>query len=213
MELDWIIASVFFLLFIAGAFTIYFSAFPEISTLEYKADVINDKVISFLKPDGYRVPIEYSSGTSGNMILYFNFEWPFGKDSTKIYSSSSLQCQIIGDRVYFQANVIEGNNYFTMKFSDEDVIGCDSTLDISAVNISTALAMEKEDIVSNNRLNEMLGTDYETFKSSLGIEGDFRVDIDGDTYGPKPLRNTVVREINSKIRETGENTKIRLLVW
>lgn len=214
MEIDWIVSVVVFLMFLIAAFSYYFSLYPELSILKYKTDIIAEKLINFLKPEGYRVPIEYISETAGNRLIYFYFKWPFGKQTTRIYSGSSrLPCQIMADRVYFQANVVEGKNYFTMRFSDENTTGCNANLSLSNITMAKALAMEREDLISESRLNEMFSMEYEKFNSFLGIEGDFRIEIDGNVYGPNPSESAVGKEFSGRIRETGKNIEIRILAW
>lgn len=229
MNVDWIITIVFFLIFVAWAFTFYASLFTEkAAPLEEAVDTVNDKMLNFLMLDVYKVPIKFnSSNETNNSVLFFNFTWPDGtKNSTRIFQdSSSLPCQIIDNvydgTIYWEANLTNLTfNYFSMQFSNKTSnLSCSYSFSKGNETQAMPWVMEKKRLVSQDKINEMTNSSYGNFKNSLSISRDFRIELNisgtETNYGlTEPLiRNVYVKETGSKIEETGENVTIRVLVW
>ncbi len=168
--------------------------------------------------DSWTVPVRYTSAGPGVSIIYFDFQWPEGtKDSTRVLDTGlSLSCMLQGDRVYFQANVEEGENYFDMEFANvSSPVLCDSVLETLNANLSIPLASEKSRRISQSRVDQMLATDYSQFRQSLGIIRNFQVGVGPSSYGPQPPQytNTYVEESRYLVQGTGEPITIRVMVW
>jgi len=147
-----------------------------------------------------------------------DFQWPEGaKNSTRLFDSGlPLSCMLQGDRVYFQADVQEGDNNFDMTFANmSSPLLCDSFLDTGVAFACVPWASERSVSVSQSRISQMLGTDYVQFRQSLGIIQNFRVEVQGSFYGPESPRysNTYVKETSSLIQETGQPVAISVAVW
>jgi hypothetical protein len=211
-----------FILFIGIGFAYYwglFEANPD--PVGISLDSVNGKVLSFLEVDSWSAPVRYNSSAAGLQTLYLDFTWPEGtKNSTRILDSGlPLDCMLQDGRLYFEANVEEGDNDFLMTFSN--TIGppeCDSILETAGANQSIPWASEKSLAVSQSRITQMLSTEYSQLRQSLGIARNFRVEIDSGTtsaYGPSPpnYTSTYVRETHSIIQETGQPVTVRVMVW
>jgi len=222
MNVDWAIAVSVFLVFIGIGMASYWGLFEaDSNAIGLSLDSANDKVLGFLRADSWTTPVRYDSGSSGPEVLYLDFTWPEGtKDSTRILDSSlPLSCMFQGDRLYFEANVEPGDNEFLMTFANvSEPLACGSFLETAGANRTLPLASEKSVMVSQSRIDQMLGTEYTQFRQSLGITRNMRIEIDSGTttaYGPSPPQytNTYVRETHSAILGTGQPITIRVMVW
>lgn len=224
MQIDWIIAITVFLVFTAWAFSYYSTLFPKISEpLESAVFLIQDKLLDWLEIDVYKVPIRFSSTNSTtSSVLYFDFLWPTGtKNSTTILKDSTqLLCEISDNRIYWQDDLDEGVNYFSMEFANvSTTLNCTANLNKSIVNQTTPWAEEKKQLISQSKINEMQATSYDDFKDSLGITMDFRIEIETNTsttsYG-KTIpsdRNVWVVVTSNKIWESGKIANVSIAVW
>jgi hypothetical protein len=219
MNLDWAVAVSVFLIFIALGFSYYWSLFEtQPGTAGDSLRFVDQKVLDYLQVDSWRVPVRYNSSSPGIAILYLDFQWPDGtRNSTRMMDSGlELDCMLQGGRVYFQANVEEGVNFFDMTFASmSSPVTCDSVLDTLNANQTTPFAMEKSRSVSQSRITQMLGSDYAQFRQSLGIARNFQVQAGTESYGPSspPFTNTYVKETQSLVQETEQPITIRVMVW
>ena len=219
MNVDWAIAVSVFLVFIGIGFAYYWGLFETNSNpVQASLEPVNGKVLGFLMVDSWNVPVRYTSSGSGLEVLYLDFSWPEGtRDSTRILDSNlPLSCMLQGDRVYFQADVQEGDNDFEMTFSNvSSPPACSYMLETADANQSVPWASEKSMRISQARVDQMLATDYSQFRQSLGIIRNFRVEAGTSSYGPSPPQytSTYVKETYSIIQETGQPITIRVMVW
>ena len=221
MNLDWAIAISAFLVFIGLGFGFYWTLFESnANPTQASLEPVNQKVLDFLEVDSWTVPIRYDSLADETAVIYFGFSWPEGtRNSTRILDSGlPLDCMLRGDSVYFQASVQQGANSFLMAFanvSSSSPLYCTSVLETSNANLSIPWVSEKSVRISQEKIGQMLSTDYTQFRESLGIARNFRVGIDSSFYGPQPpaYTNTYVRETHSLIQETGQPVTVRVLVW
>jgi len=222
MNVDWAIAVSVFLIFIGIGMASYWGLFEtDSNAIGLSLDAANEKVLGFLQVDSWTTPVRYDSPDSGTEVLYLDFTWPEGtKNSTRILDSGlALTCMFQGDRLYFQAYVEPGDNEFLLTFANVSTpLGCGSVLETAEANLSLPLASERSRMVSQSRADQMLGTEYNQFRQSLGITRNLRIEIDSGTttaYGPSPPQytNTYVRETHSQILGTGQPITIRVMVW
>ncbi len=225
MEIDWVIAVALFIIFVTWAFGYYASLYSfRTDSLKSIAEVINDKIIGFLTLEVETVPIKYSAVTpSERVILYFEHKWPFGKNTTKIFSQDSVElpCYIENITVFFQTNLTSGDNIFNMVYKDENIteVKCSGAFFRENETRVIPISAVRESISSQEKINEMTNMSYEDFKGSLNILRDFRVEIEKGneniTFGllPPPVLNVFVKETLTELEETGEDIKIRVLVW
>ncbi len=219
VEIDGIVAVAIFLLFIAWSFT-YYSNIGSGSDTAVISESVNAKIIGYLKPEGYRVLLKYpASSPKSGAVLYFDYMWEFGKETTMVYKGSSqLPCQISGNTVYFQADLTAGNNYFLMTYSNETGTGCSSTISLADIDRTSVLLKEKESIVSEKKINEMKAMGYEEFKKHIGANNDFRVELSRggstETLGKAlPKGSIYSAKTISRVRETGQDIEIRTFIW
>ncbi|MCX6814267.1 MAG: hypothetical protein NTY20_01260 [Candidatus Aenigmarchaeota archaeon] len=222
MNVDWAVAVSVFLIFVGIGMAYYWGLFETNSNpVGTSLDIVNKKILDFLIIDSWKVPVRYNSSGSGLAVLYLDFSWPEGtKNSTRILDSGlPLSCMFQGDRLYFQANVQEGDNDFLMTFSNtSSPLACNSALETANSNASLPLASERSISVSQSNIDYMLATDYSQFRQSLGITRNFRVEIDSGIVsflGPQPpaFTNTYVKESRYLIQETGQPVTVRVMVW
>ena len=222
MNVDWAIAVSVFLVFIGIGMAYYWGLFEtDSNAIGLSLDTVNKQVLDYLTVDSWKVPVRYTSPTAGLAVIYLDFSWPEGtKNSTRIMDSGlELDCMLQGDRLYFEANVQEGDNDFLMAFANvSESLACNSVLETADANASLPMASEKTRTVSQSRLDQLLGMDYSQFRQSLGITRNLRIEIDSGTtsaFGPVPPQytNTYVRETRSLIQETGQPVTVRVMVW
>ena len=219
MNVDWAIAVSVFLVFIGLGFALYWGLFEtNQNPVQPSLENVNQKVLDFLEVDSWRVPVTYNSSQPELAVLYLDFPWPEGaRNSARILDSGlELSCVLQGDRLYFEANVDEGENNFDLTFANvSSPLMCDSTLETAGANLSIPWASEKSVRISQSRISQMLATDYSRFRESLGISRNFRVQAGTSLYGPSPpaYTNTYARETRSMIQETGQPVTITIMVW
>jgi hypothetical protein len=221
MNFDWIIAIALFLVFVSWSFVYYMGAFSFTPDTGSGVEGISGKVIGFLETDSYDVPVEFSSPGSGSRVLYLDFSWPaYSKNSTRIFSGDQpLPCMISGDRVYWQADLSAGSNIFTMRYCTENTTPQCSSL-FPPVNATQAMpwAAEKGSAISQARTDQMLATNFYVFRQALGINSDFRVELESGgivtAYGPAPpLGYDVYVKETPHVTEDREAVTVRVLTW
>jgi hypothetical protein len=222
MNVDWAVAVSVFLVFIGIGMAYYWGLFEtDSNAIGLSLDTVNSKVLDYLTVDSWKVPVRYTSSAAGLAVMYLDFSWPQGtKNSTRILDSGlPLSCMFQGNRLYFEADVEQGDNDFLMTFANvSESPACNSILDTANSNASLPMASEKSRTVSQSRIDQLLASDYGQFRQSLGITRNVRIEIDSgvtSTYGPQPPQytNTYVRETRSLIQETGQPVTVRVMVW
>jgi hypothetical protein len=218
MDVDWAVAISAFLIFVGVGFAFYWGLFEtNQNPVQDSLNPINQKILNSLQVDYWKAPVSYNSSAQGIAVLYFDYQWSEGtKNSARVLDSGlPLSCMLEGDRLYFEADVQEGMNYFDLTFSNSSSVPCSYPLETGNSSQATPLAQEKSRAVSQSRISQMLGTEYTQFRQSLGIARNFRVGIGSDMYGPQPPEktNVYVKETHSIILETGQPVTIRVLVW
>jgi len=219
MNVDWVVAISVFLIFIGISFGLYwglFEAKPE--TAGSYLEPVSQKILGFLQVDSWRIPVRCNSTQSGISVLYFDFQWPEGaKNSSRIFDSGlPLSCMLQGNRLYFQADVEEGDNDFDVSFANmSSPLLCDSVLDTGVAIACVPWASELSRSISQSKIDQMLATEYTQFRQSLGITRNFRVEVQGNSYGPQSPKysNTYVKETRSLIQETVQPVTISVAVW
>lgn len=223
MDIDWIVAIVVFLVFVGWAFSYYFTLFPENrDALKPVVEIDRDKIMDFLQTDVYTLPVKLNSSTVDNAVLKASGFWYHGtKNSTKVFQGSvSLPCMIIGDDLYWVANLSSGWNYFGIEFSGvETNLNCNSTFSLVNVTQTVPWTIERKEMISLSKINNMTNTSYEKFKKNLGIEEDFSLSLKWDgsevNYGRKipEVRNVYAKKYESLMWENSKPINISMRVW
>lgn len=222
-SVDWVLGFGIFLIFAALMLAYYanVTTADRSQPLEDSSTLFADRIVEYLQVSVYDVPVRYtSSGPVSNAVLYLEFSWPFGKNTTQLFKGSSPQtCNITGNTLYWRSDLSSGVNNFTMRFTtlDQD-LQCDASLTVAGANQTIPGAVQKGKMVSQTRLDNMTNTSYGYFKESLGIDRDFRIELDingtESSYGPEtPLADVYVRERWGTILETNQDISIRILLW
>lgn len=224
MNLDWILGLVVFLIFTAWALGFYFTIYDTgpLGGLEAAAESVKDDVVAFLTAEVHQIPVRFNSSSSQtDAVLSATHTWPLGKNSTQLLSgSSSLPCRFSGDTIYWQADLSAGENWFTIKYANLDTpLNCNGTFDISSPNNTKPWSAEKTSMFLQEKLDNMTATEYSSFKSSLEINRNFRLDMDingtESSYGPAAPQhsNVHVKETAGTIYENEKTIELRVLVW
>ncbi len=225
MDIDWPLALAVLLIFLSWALAIYgdiyqFKALP-LSTL---ADDVNKKILDFLKVSVFEVPVNYTSiVVDGSKVLYADIVWPEGTvNSTKVFKAAALQpCQLASNRVYWLTSVTNtGPNYFRLRITTQSQPqNCSGSFTTGNASLATAVAMEKLEMVTNQKIAEVTSKSYEAFKSNISVSRDFRIEfnISGSvtTYGPSlPNASDVSsKETVTRVEDTNQNAVITVFVW
>ena len=220
MNFDWIVAIVTFLVFTIFSFNYYTAFFVYQADLSDAAGMINERVLDTIMVDSYSTPVYYNStGPAAGEILYADFTWPPGtRNSTRIYLNDIQQpCLIQGDRIYWESDLVIGDNNFEMTFSDLDLpMICIDPLIIAGEVEATPWGMEKIRAISQADLNSLSLVEYNDYRNFISSSRDLRIELsNGFTYGPLTPKNidVYVFERNTSIVETGEWIEIRGFVW
>ena len=225
MNLDWIVAIGVFLLFVVWAFASYNQLFVIQQESPGEAlEIISEKVLENLTVPVHTIPLKvnHSNVSIRDAVMWFEYRWPFGLNTTKIYKGiSSKSCNITGNKVYWKSDLDAEANYFRMKYSAQAAnLSC--TGGFSVVNeIQVVLfAVEEREDISRARMNHMNNTNYSVFRDRLGIARDFNVTIqNGSTvlvsYGlpPPGFGDVFSKSFLRRLEETDENITIRFLTW
>lgn len=229
MNIDWAVAIGVFLIFAVGAFAFYSQLFAgERETVAEAMEIISEKVMDNLTVRVHSIPVNVnvSNESVSNKVLYFEYRWPFGKNSTKIVLAGVNQsCNITGNTIYWRSSLNAFVNYFRMRYSEQDT-GPYCTGGFSVVNETQVIpfAAEEGERVSLARISGMNATNYSVFKAALGIGRDFNITIQNVTagesvtllsYGLQPPKATDVfaKTILGRLEETGTNITVRFLTW
>lgn len=221
MNIDWIIAIGLFIVFVAWSFVFYLGSFSFAPDVMGGVEGISSRVIGSLCIDVYENPIVHDSASNGSVVLYADFSWPqYAKNSTNVFSGSQpLPCIISGDRIYWQADLVEGRNSFDIRYHTENVsLQCDSSFPLANATQVIPWVSGKSRAISQSRISDMLAMDFSELSAGLGISQDFRVEIDKDgmttAYGKLPPLgyDVYVKETQSQT-ESREQITIRVLTW
>jgi hypothetical protein len=225
MDIDLIVGIMVFLVFTGWALSYYFTIFQAGGNyFEAAADVSQDKLMGIISADVYEAPVKYYSGDAvPNGVLQAKASLYSGeKSSAMVFSGGTpLPCRIVGDDLYWQADVSAGYNYFTVTTAGVNTTSnCTASFSISASNVTTPWVFEKKTMISLAKISGMTGTGYEEFRKSQGLNHNFRIRISSPSvetiYGKSVPQGSV--NVNSKtsawkIYETGEFANVTVAVW
>ncbi len=227
MRIDWVLAFGVFLVFSLWAFAYYTSFYPRafgMEDLKEAANSISNAVIDYLEISVYDVPVRFnSSSQASDAVLYLDYTWNSGiKNSTRILlGSQDLPCMLSGSRVYWQSDLAQGYNYFTMRFNNYNTtLNCNSSFSTANATRAFPWTEERKTMVALGKINQMRAMNFTGFKNEIGANRDFRVIIQypggAETwYGMNPpnATNVYVKNMWSTIEDTGERIKLSVLVW
>lgn len=220
-----ILGVLIFLVFVGWSVSYYISLF------QFSEDNLNvvvnqqiNKILNSISTDVFKIPIKYYSNDNiENAVLKGQNIWYYGKkNSTFVLKEGDiLPCKIENDNIYWLTNISSGENYFIIKMSDLDIpMICNSQFSISDFNLTIPWVIEKENLISLTKINEMKKISYENFKEQENIEVDFKIKIEKNNeqivYGidpPKGYIKVYSKSFRKKIFETSENANITIMVW
>jgi hypothetical protein len=225
MDVDWIVGIFVFILFVAWSFSFYLAIFQEGGNqFEIAAGTERNKITEFLSVDVHEAPVKYDSpGAVSSGVLKAKSVWYSGeKNSTRVFSGDeSLPCRISGGDLYWQADLAGGYNYFSIQTASVNTtLNCTGTFGISPFNLTTPWAFEKKTMLSLTRVSEMVNTSYGEFRDSIGLSGDFRIDVKmaGEDIGygksiPEGAINVNSKEFRKRLFETSETVNVTIALW
>ena len=220
MHVDWAVAMGIFAVFAGWSFIYYFGMFPGVADVSQSLDSVSEDILSYLETEEYRIPVSYDSSEAGHEVLFADIMIPSGMENVLgvLSGGSSLDCMFSGGRLYWEHNLVAGENLFEIVYSGIDTGGCQDALDTSEANQTYPLAAVKTMKLSQGGLSALGGMDYQDFREFLGLQNNIRLEWSGDiqgSYGPEPPgnRDVFVREISRLLIESGGNVNMRILLW
>ncbi|MBI4182263.1 MAG: exosortase/archaeosortase family protein [Candidatus Aenigmarchaeota archaeon] len=221
--IDFAVAIGVFLLFVTWAFVLYQESVPIAEETAREAlDQIADLVLDNLTVDTRSLPARFGYANSTTVVLYLDYRWPFGQNTTAVlFKGSSQACNITDNRLYWQSVVSPGDNYFTVTFSEQGGnLRCAGGFSTAGAQPATGYAAERGEAVSLDRILHLNATNYTAFRSRLGITRNFNLTISNSSgtvlsYGlrPPPASDVFARTLLHELEETGGNLTLRVLVW
>ncbi|MBI4176345.1 MAG: hypothetical protein HY518_04010 [Candidatus Aenigmarchaeota archaeon] len=221
--IDTIVGLGIFITVVGMAFAIYIQSFPsDISTLKIESDIIAESIIDYMTADAADVPVTYASALPvQNAVLYFNFSWPYGAESTKVISPAGgyLDCMLSGNSVFFKGDLSAGLNIFTMAFSDiQNPIGCSAIIPTTGAKVGVPLTSQAKKRLSGTKVNQLFAMPYKKAREDLRLGRDFRIEMYGGTrnYGllPPPNTNVFTKEKVIELAEDPLSTAdVKVYVW
>jgi len=226
-NIDGIVAVMLFLVFVSWSFVFFFNVFSSQAS-QPLADVmysISDRVVDYLTVDYYEMPVSHaSSGDVTAAVFFFDHVWPSegAKNSSRVYDSAGdqLSCNLTGDRLYWQDDAVSGDNYFKITYSNSSshAPNCTSGDLGDPLNQTVPWSAVKTSRISQEQIMAMTAMDYSTFRNSLGVERDIRVEINISgsmtTYGlATPNSTSVYGRMTRHATVEGQQAEIRVLAW
>ncbi len=219
MNIDWAVAVFLFIVFVAWSL-VYFSG---LGTHSIEGSFVADagKIVDMFSVDVYRIPALYNSSYTGTGLLYADMDWKGGeRNTTRVYQGGRpLDCMISGDTVVWRADVSKGINDFVIEYSNnKEPLNCTAIFS-GLYNHTLEGVREYRKEISISRVESVVQSDYESVRESLGITGDFRVEIEaggeGFVYGPAPPFNVDVHSVERSMYIAGSRDigRIRVLMW
>jgi hypothetical protein len=229
MRIDWIIAVVIFLMFATWSFSYYsLISAGEITSRAGSALQAGEKAAGYMKIAFSSVPVNLTSASdTDNVTMWTYMNWAGDeKNSTRVvkqrFSAAGLDCMISGDKLFWEANLTSGDNYFFLEYGDfEAPLNCDQSLVTPDDNQTTMWAAESGHMFSsyrNSQVCSQINSSYAEMKDEIGITFDFNILIDSagsvSTCGPPvPItgRDVFVFPAAGRLWEGGEmNMSVRL---
>jgi hypothetical protein len=225
MDADWVVGMLVFIVFTGWALSYYFAFFQaDVSDFETAAEAGQSKVMDFVSVPVYEIPVRYySNGPVTDGVLKAKSIWYSGeKNSTIVFSAGSpLPCRIDGDDLYWQADLSDGYNNFTIATADANsTANCTGAFGISSSNQTEPWVAEEGRMISLARISEMAGMEYDEFRSSLGMNQNFMFTIKSagleTEYGksiPSGPVDVNLKTTEWRIYETREKANVTIAVW
>lgn len=226
MEIDYAVAFMTFLVFAVIAVAMYINTFSIDASIDLgaAADRINEDVLDYLKDDVYEIPTRFnSSGADTDKPLYFNFTWPFGENTTRVYyqdTGTQVSCKIEGDAIHWQSDLHDGDNDFLIRFANmSETMNCTGAFSTVNENQTIPWAQEKATMLLQTNIDAMVDMGYRSFKNFIGANRDFRVEINVSgsvlEFGRSmPSRSEVyLRTSRSQIFENSTSAEVSIWVW
>jgi hypothetical protein len=225
MDVDLVIGTILFLVFVGWAFSYYFAMFQQSEgQFELAAAVETERIMNFMAVDVYEAPVRYEAGSAvADAVLKAKSVWYHGEpNATRVFAGEeALPCRLDGDDLYWQADLAAGYNYFAIKTAAVNTsVNCTASFAISAYNLTVPWAFEKEKMLSLTKIYEMANMSYASFKNSSGVNQDFKISIEkasgGLEYGrsaPSGPVNVYSKKYQKRIFETAEDANVTVAIW
>lgn len=220
MNVDWAMAIGIFIVFVGWSLVYYTGFFTDDVDISQGMDSLTGRVLGSLEAEEYSIPVRYDSPDSGQGVLYAELFLPdIGESQMRVLGEGSeLDCMLSGDRLYWQAELEEGDNDFQIVYSDAGLGGCGDSLDTSGANQTFPLSAVRVEKLSQARILEMQAMPYRDFRESLGIGNGIRLEWSGavqGSYGPRAPgnRDVFVRELSRPLLEQPGKVDLRVLAW
>jgi len=227
IPIDWIIGFFIFIVFLSWSFQYYSTLFRYKGTpLDQAALGINSVILGNVTNNVYETPVSYFSPDQTTSVMHAYYSWKSADEqrTTMVFSnvSAQLPCKIDSGVLYWQAAVIAGQNNFTIRVSNrtEPTMNCTGTFSTTNSNLTLPRAGDLRVMLSQDAIDAMVATGYDSFRANNGINRDFRITFavsGGSTtaYGAVPpnTSNVFSEEKWFKIEETSGNARVTTLIW
>jgi hypothetical protein len=220
MNVDWAMAIGIFVVFVGWSLVYYTGFFAEEGSLSGGMDTLAERVLVSLEASEHSMPVRYDSPDAGQGVLYAELFLPgIEEGQMKVMEGGSeLDCMLSGNRLYWQANLVAGDNDFEIVYSDLDVDGCSGSFGTSGANQTFPLSAVRSTKLSQAGLDGLQAMTYQDFRESLGIGNGIRLEWSGavqGSYGPEVPgnRDVFVREFSRPLLEQAGTVEMRILAW
>ncbi len=220
MNLDWAVAISVFVGFTIWSM-LYFTGFFQVQAdMTNSADSISGNILDFLETSEYSIPVSYDSPSSDIGVLHAEIDIPPSMETGLQVLEGSLpqDCLLQSGTLYWESSLSPGDNLFTIIYSESPAGGCTDLLDTSESNQTYPLATETSPRISGSTLTSLSSIDYNTFRETLGLQNQVRLEWSGllvGTFGPEvPINKDIhVRETTRQVLGSPGTLDIRIMVW
>ncbi|UCD03101.1 MAG: hypothetical protein JSV63_00485 [Candidatus Aenigmatarchaeota archaeon] len=229
MRIDWIISVVIFLMFVTWGFA-HYSLLGSSQTVSRSDTALSaaEKISDYMSAELLITPVNITSDADANGVTVWTYmDWTAGqRNSTLVVldrlSGTSLDCSTTDQKLYWEANLTTGDNYFFIKNIDWEVpINCNQSITIGDDNQTSMWGTESLEIFSsdkNSQICTQINQSYQTVKRTIGVTFDFNVlveqgglEYECGTIVPASGRDVFVFPFSGSLWEGGDvNISVRL---
>ncbi|MEM7828570.1 MAG: hypothetical protein QW561_04445 [Candidatus Aenigmatarchaeota archaeon] len=206
MHLDWMVGLAIFLLIFSWSFGYFISMLPS-ERIDFHSQ-ISQLYLENLSVNCWSIPVRFYSQNTSNETLYAVL--PFSAESVAVFhDGQSLPCHVEGGKVYWNAQLVNGWNYFTIYLSQGSWHACKDEINITKANLSESFSAIKEKRVSFAKIQQLVKTEQKE-----GIRIEFEINNSVFAWGIEPAEFTEIKVTEKQLLlDEGGVVKIRIKTW
>ncbi len=215
MNIDWVVAIVVFLVLFSWSMSYYTTVLRP--TFLFIPD-ISEQLLAMIKTTMWTVPVKFTApNATTDSILYASLAGPIEAINTRVWDGSEyLLCNVTDNKVYWQADLTEGDNYFWIIYINQSQEpNCSEPLNLTTANLTIPWPAQTSYPVSVYKLNQLIGSDYAQLRTRFGTNFRLTVDwLNGTvvSFGPNATGNVRSTQILT-ITDSGQQLKLTILTW